>query len=1175
MCGYNKNRNAFIKRLGGLWFPRAIPIRIKAERTGIGSRIRQSTACAQYIAVAFLIVCLLILNPAVAEAETDEPLKVFILNSYHRGYDWSDRIMETIQAEFDASELSVELHFEYMDTQRHKLDEVWNPLRELYKAKYRDVDFDVVICSDDGALYFALEHRPLLFPDVPVVFCGIQQFEDQAVKDNAPVTGVLERYDYLSTVKIAAGLHPSAKRVVAISEKRQLGFERRTGVANPIAGLDRKVELVVLSLADVTMSELLEKLETLGSESVVLLSDAFKDSDGKTYTLEKSAEMITHHCSAPIYATGFRWLGRGIVGGKLTNGDYQGQLAAEMAIRILNGESPESIPIHTDSPNAYMFDYIQLRRFGISVSELPEGSIVIHEPQSFYYQNKRQVWAVTGLICSLTAIIIVLSFNILRRKRAEEKLHKAEAKYRTLVEQIPAITYIAAIDKASTTLYISPQMETIIGFSPEEYRADPDIWRKQLHPDDRQRVLAEVQRTHETGETLSCEYRMITRDGRVVWLRDEALIVTNDNGEPLFLQGVMVDVTERRKSENELKESEERFRAIFDNATDGILLADPETKKVSACNETICQMLGYNLDEVKNLKLEDIHPEERLAYVMEQFEKQARSEITLAKDIPVKRKDGTIFYADVNSAPLRLRGKTYLMGIFRDITDRKRAEDALRESQELFNAFMDQLPATAFIKDEKSRVRYANSYMIERFGADRWIDHTASDYFPPEIAQQVLEHDRKVLTEGPSDRDEWVPDESGEVRCMHTYKFPVKRQGKPVLLGGISVDVTEHRRVQDALREIRRQQSAILDTIPDIAWLKDEESRYIAANEPFGKSCGLKPQDLVGKTDFDLWPKELAEKYRADDREVIKSRRRKRVVEPMEDKEGTRIWLETIKTPICDEHGRVVGTSGIARDITKLKEAQEHLQKAHDQLEIRVQRRTAELAKLAKELRSLASELSLAEERARRQMASDIHDHVSQKLAISKMKLESLAESVRSSKVAAALRETNDLIAQVIKSTRSLTFELSPPVLYELGFEAAVEWLTKQARQQHGLATEFTDDGRAKPLDDDIRVLLFQAVRELLVNVAKHAKAQNVEVSTKRLGDKIKVSVEDDGIGFDASSTSSRRYGSTGFGLFSIHERLGHIGGHLKVESEPGHGTRVSLVAPINHKGKKSKRKTR
>ncbi|MFQ6043877.1 MAG: PAS domain S-box protein [Candidatus Poribacteria bacterium] len=146
------------------------------------------------------------------------------------------------------------------------------------------------------------------------------------------------------------------------------------------------------------------------------------------------------------------------------------------------------------------------------------------------------------------------------------------------------------------------------------------------------------------------------------------------------------DIDVEHYAEVALKESEQRFRTIFDNATDGILLADLENKKFYTGNGMICQMLGYTLEEIKNLGVMEIHPEEDLSYVIEQFEKQSRGEITLAEDIPVKRKDGSVFYADVNSSLITLAGNTYLMGIFRDITKRKRTETALLVRQERLKA---------------------------------------------------------------------------------------------------------------------------------------------------------------------------------------------------------------------------------------------------------------------------------------------------------------------------------------------------------------------------------------------------------------------------------------------------------------------------------------------------------
>jgi len=167
-------------------------------------------------------------------------------------------------------------------------------------------------------------------------------------------------------------------------------------------------------------------------------------------------------------------------------------------------------------------------------------------------------------------------------------------------------------------------------------------------------------------------------DVRIV-LWNSANIYAEDGTTLLSTIAQGVDITELKNREEELKESEQRFRRIFEEVTDGIILADPETKKFYFGNKTFYQMIGYNEEEIKGLGVMDIHPQEAMPYVLEQFEKQRRREIALAKDLPVKRKDGSVFYADVNSASITLAGKAYLMGIFRDVTERKKAEEALQE----------------------------------------------------------------------------------------------------------------------------------------------------------------------------------------------------------------------------------------------------------------------------------------------------------------------------------------------------------------------------------------------------------------------------------------------------------------------------------------------------------------
>lgn len=149
----------------------------------------------------------------------------------------------------------------------------------------------------------------------------------------------------------------------------------------------------------------------------------------------------------------------------------------------------------------------------------------------------------------------------------------------------------------------------------------------------------------------------------------------------------------------------------------------------------------------------------------------------------------------------------------------------------------------------------------------------------------------------------------------------------------IATDITKRKLAEQTVYEIQLQQKAILDNIPDMAWLKDRVSKYIAVNEAFGRACGLKPEEVIGLTDFDIWPADLAEKYREDDNRVIECGARKRVEEPIVVKDGREIWADTIKTPIYSDSGEIIGTAGIARDITRRKCAEEELKKRERELE--------------------------------------------------------------------------------------------------------------------------------------------------------------------------------------------------------------------------------------------------
>ncbi|MBU0984600.1 MAG: sensor histidine kinase [candidate division Zixibacteria bacterium] len=215
-----------------------------------------------------------------------------------------------------------------------------------------------------------------------------------------------------------------------------------------------------------------------------------------------------------------------------------------------------------------------------------------------------------------------------------------------------------------------------------------------------------------------------------------------------------------------------------------------------------------------------------------------------------------------------------------------------------------------------------------------------------------------------------------------------------------------------------------------------------------------------------------------------------------------------------------------------------------------------------RQLRRLASELSLAEARERREIASDLHDHIGQALAYVSRKVSALKGNAVFSGMDEDFSEVLSILSQTIRYTRDLTVEISPPVLYELGLSAAIDWLAERAHNRFGLKVTSHQSGPSQPVADDIKVFMFKSVQELITNAAKHARADRVTVHTFWRPDFLEIRVGDNGCGFDTSTFESGLTAQDCFGLFSIRERLSYAGGRIEIQSAPDRGTSVLISAP-------------
>lgn len=487
-------------------------------------------------------------------------------------------------------------------------------------------------------------------------------------------------------------------------------------------------------------------------------------------------------------------------------------------------------------------------------------------------------------------------------------------------------------------------------------------------------------------------------------------------------------------------------------------------------------------------------------------------------------------------------------------TERKCVEEALQESQKKYRAIFETTGTAMSILEEDTIISLANTEYQELTGYSKdELEGKKSwtEFVVKEDREKMKEYHRlrRIAPDAaPRNYEFRLIDRQGHVKDIFATIAMIPGTKKSV---ASLLDITEHK---NAEKELLRKKEEKIDFLAEIlktssvsVIVTDQDEKITYVNPATEKLYGYRAEELIGKGPgmFNAGPK--AEEVQKKIVNTIRQGEVWRGEILQKNKNGDLFYIQASVYQLLDREGNFIALIGFQEDITERKQVEEKLIVYQDQL------------------RSMASELSLTEERERRRIAADLHDHIGQSLAISKIQLGALRKVLFSSELARSIDKIYELITQTIQDTRSLIFELSPPILYELGIEAAVEWLAEQIKEQHNIMVEFEDDNQSKPLDDDIRVLLFQAVRELLVNVVKHSQARKVKVSVQKDGGNIRIHVEDNGIGFDSSKIYSYSDRTRGFGLFSIRERLDYLGGYFTIASEPGYGTQVTLGAPLKN----------
>jgi len=469
-------------------------------------------------------------------------------------------------------------------------------------------------------------------------------------------------------------------------------------------------------------------------------------------------------------------------------------------------------------------------------------------------------------------------------------------------------------------------------------------------------------------------------------------------------------------------------------------------------------------------------------------------------------------------------------------------------SDELINRIINESPSAIVVLNRGLKVRLWNHTAEKLFG---WTSDEVLGHPLPIVPVDQEDNNQKIFYEKfqgmeKSKLEMKMFKKDGKNLEVIQYSVPLQDiQGE--LLGIILFmdDISDYKSALESLRKSEERFSLFMRHFPGIAFMQDTEGRYVYGNEAWFTQLPRKHSHLwQNQSDDDEWPPKKSRNTLEEKRKVLNERKVLQTIETatLGDMD---ISMLILKFPIMDKDGIPVLLGGVGINITERRKFEEA---ARDYKE---------------KLSSLAVAMSLAEETERRRIAAELHDRIGQALALSKIKIDSIDKHTIADSGIKTLEEINRLIDMSIQQIRSLTFQISPPLLYEVGLGSAVEWLGERLFDDYGLSVIINHDLSPASISEEIRGTLFAIIRELLINVAKHADATHAEVNIKTVDDSIKIEVKDDGRGFEPVIIFKEERKEGGFGLFNIRQKIAYLDGEFFIDSVVGKGTKVLITAPI------------
>lgn len=624
---------------------------------------------------------------------------ILLLNSYHHGYRWTHDINSAIHEKISETE-NVRLYTEYLDIKRFPSFANIELQKQYLKQKYIKLDIGAIICTDNIVLNFVIKNKDNLFGDIPIVFSGENSFTIKPLQDNT--TEINQIIENQKTIELMLKNHPRTRRIIVLSNNSLAGILMTDKIKN-ISREYKNIDFVFST--GKSKSNVFSLLENLKKGDLVLLTTYFLDQIDYI-PFDKATRMITDASKVPVYSSIGFLLGHGVVGGYMTNGYFQGEKTAELAINLLQKKSTKSLSTTVNRPNKYQADYNVLFKFSINPDIFPKDTEIINNPYDFYEEYKYIIWILLFFIILLSIVSLFLFINVLRKNKfqnellnltstleerveirtselldANNQIEEREEQIQHLISNLSGMVYRSKGESGLDMIFVSEAATKLTGYLPDELIDEKStIFGESILEIDREYVAEQVSNAIIEQKHFSFEYRIRTKNEGVKWVWDQGLAVYDDAGDVLYLDGIITDISEKKAIELE----QSKLVTAVHQADDLIFITD-KSGAIEYTNPSFTAITGYSQQEIigENPRILKSGKHEE-AYYREMWETLTTNQSWRGQFVN-KCKNGSEYIAEVTISPITNQQKeiTHYVGVQRDITQVLMLERSLKQAQKL------------------------------------------------------------------------------------------------------------------------------------------------------------------------------------------------------------------------------------------------------------------------------------------------------------------------------------------------------------------------------------------------------------------------------------------------------------------------------------------------------------